>query len=274
MPSVRALELAETRRRALTDPGRTATAADPISGTHAWLLAALDLLFPAICLVCDTALGHDRRDPLCGPCWLGIERITPPWCDVCGLPFPTFDPSRSAVVAGRCQPCAAGPPPFAYARAAGLYAGPLREAIHALKFAGKRTVARPLADLVAEQARLGLAADVDALVPVPLAPARERERGFNQARLVAERLGRVLAVPVRPGWLARTRSTAPQANLSAAERHTNVRGAFAAPPAVAGRHVVVVDDVFTTGATAADCARALLDAGARRVGVLTVARVV
>jgi predicted amidophosphoribosyltransferase len=91
--------------------------------------------------------------------------------------------------------------------------------------------------------------------------------------LIAEHLGRVRGVPVRPRWLRRRRPTLAQADLSAAERRRNVAGAFAAAPAVAGRRLVVVDDVFTTGATAAECARALGAAGARRVGVLTVARV-
>jgi ComF family protein len=116
-------------------------------------------------------------------------------------------------------------------------------------------------------------ADVDALVPVPLAPARERERGFNQAALVADELARALGRPVRRRWLRRARPTRPQSDLSAAERWANVRNAFQAAPAVAGHHVLVVDDVLTTGATAAECARALRAAGARAVSVVTVARV-
>jgi ComF family protein len=119
-----------------------------------------------------------------------------------------------------------------------------------------------------------LPADVEALVPVPLSPARERERGFNQSALIAEHLARRLSVPVRPRWLVRTRSTRAQTELNAAERRANVRRAFRAAPAVAGRHVVVIDDVLTTGATVDECSRALSEAGARRVGVLTVARVV
>src|SRR5207237_6401269 len=99
------------------------------------------------------------------------------------------------------------------------------------------------------------------------------ERGFNQAALLAERLARVLGVPLRQRWLARTRATVPQTALSATERRVNVRGAFVASTSAAGADVVLVDDVLTTGATAAECARALRAAGARSVGVLTVARV-
>jgi ComF family protein len=148
----------------------------------------------------------------------------------------------------------------------------VRDAIHAFKFRGKRALARPLAALIGEQWPAA-ARDVAALVPVPLGRPRERERGFNQAALLAERLARSLGVDVRPRWLARMRDTRPQSDLGAAERRANVRGAFAARADVAGRHVVVVDDVLTTGATVAECARALRAAGAARVGVVAVARV-
>jgi ComF family protein len=163
------------------------------------------------------------------------------------------------------------PPAFDWARAGGVYAGPLREAVQRLKFARKPALARPLAALVLEQWAAVLP-PADAVVPVPLARARERARGFNQATLLAERVARALGAPLRPRWLARGRDTAPQTDLDVARRRANVRGAFVAVPAVAGLDVVVVDDVLTTGATAAECARALHAAGARRVGVLTVAR--
>ncbi|MBI1846485.1 MAG: ComF family protein, partial [Candidatus Rokubacteria bacterium] len=169
--------------------------------------------------------------------------------------------------------CVSAPPAFDYARAAADYAGPLREALHAYKFHGKRALARPLGDLVLETCGVAVPAAADALVAVPLSRARERERGFNQATLLAEHLGRAAGVPVRR-WLARTRPTRPQSELGAQERHDNVRDAFGASPAAAGRHVIVVDDILTTGATAAECARALRRAGACTIGVLTVARVV
>ena len=166
------------------------------------------------------------------------------------------------------------PPPWDYARAAARYEGPLRDSVHALKFEARRTLAQPLADLIVEQCGAGLAADVDALVPVPLSRARERERGFNQAHLIAEHLAARLGRRVEAGWLTRVRPTASQSDLGAEERRVNVRGAFVAAARVAGRHVVLVDDVLTTGATAAECVRALRAAGARVVGVLSVARVV
>ncbi|HEX6211185.1 MAG TPA: ComF family protein [Methylomirabilota bacterium] len=240
---------------------------------HPWALAALDLVFPALCPVCDASLARGRRDPLCGACWAAIPRIAPPWCERCGLPL-GLAPSPSLPPLTTCGPCRADPPGWDWARAGAEYLGVVRDAIHAFKFEGRRGLARPLAALVLEQA--GGESDPTpgaVLVPVPLARARERERGFNQAALVAERLAAGLSLPMRPGWLARVRATAPQSDLGAAERRANVRGAFAAAPAVAGRSVIVVDDVLTTGATAAECARALRSAGAARVGVLAVARV-
>jgi ComF family protein len=246
-------------------------------------LAALDLVFPALCPVCRSPLGDGRRDPLCGPCWRAIARLGSPGCAVCGAASstaPTID--VPAGVARRpdgetpdrpCPACAAAPPPYAYARSAAVYEGVLRDALHAFKFSGKRALARPLGDLVIEQCRASLPTDVDAVVPVPLSGERERERGFNQAALLAQRVARRLGVPARPRWLARVRPTRPQSDLSAAERHANVRDAFRASRDVAGCHVLVVDDVLTTGATLGECARALRRGGARRVGALTVARV-
>jgi ComF family protein len=229
-------------------------------------VAALDLVFPARCPVCEAMLGAGRRDPLCGGCWQAMPRLAPPLCVRCGLPL--VRPGELA----QCGACLAAPPAFDWARAAGLYAGPLREALQRFKFGRRPALARPLADLVIEQWAPVLSVGA-ILVPVPLARERERERGFNQAALLAERMARAVRVPVRARWLARTRATAPQTALNATERHDNVRGAFVASSSAAGADVVLVDDVLTTGATAAECARALRAAGARSVGVLTVARV-
>ena len=237
-----------------------------------WATAALDLIYPAPCPVCDRALGPGRRDPLCRECWDGITRIEDPLCVTCGLPLPSFERAASATPS-RCHACVTAPPPFDYARAAGAYAGSLRDALHALKFGGKRALARPLGALIVEQCGVLLGPHVDALVPVPLARARERQRGFNQATLVAAHLAASSGLAVKPGWLSRRRSTRPQTELTAAERRANVARAFAASPSVAGTHVLLVDDIVTTGATVAECARTFRAAGARAVGVLAVARV-
>ena len=235
-------------------------------GWRPWVTAALDLVFPPLCPLCDRMLGTGRRDPLCGACWDGLERIAPPWCRCCGAPLG---------IEGLCGACRIRRPRFAYARAALLYGDLVREAIHAFKFGGRGGLANPLGDLLAG---LGLSAlpgaAPDVLVPVPLHPRRARERGYNQALLLARRLERAWRVPVVADTLVRAVPTLPQADLDAAARRRNVRDAFAVrrPERITGRHVVLVDDVLTTGATAGECARTLYRAGAAAVGVLTVAR--
>jgi ComF family protein len=152
----------------------------------------------------------------------------------------------------------------------------VREALHAFKFRGRWTLAAPLGDLLGEVVTGRLPAGVpDLLLPVPLHPRRERERGFNQASLLARRVGRSLGCPVREDVLARVVATHSQTELDAAARRANVRNAFEVrrPAYIVGRHVILVDDVLTTGATLSECARRLRDAGATAVGALTVARV-
>src|SRR5262249_12884231 len=147
-------------------------------------VAALDLVFPALCPVCETPLGVGRRDPLCGTCWGAIARLDAAWCDHCGsAPLASGAGWPSVATGLACAACVTSPPPYDYARSAAVYEGPLREAIHALKFSRRRALAGPLGDLVAEQCGVALPGDIDALVPVPLSRERERERGFNQAKL-------------------------------------------------------------------------------------------
>jgi ComF family protein len=239
-----------------------------------WANAALDLLFPPLCPLCQERLGEGRRDPLCGGCWEHLDLITPPYCRICGRPFGAFEPSSEE--GGRCEECLRRRPRFEYARAAALYKETVREAIHAFKFHGKRAIAKPLGDLMALAGeKAGLAESTDCLVPVPLHPRREVERGFNQSSLLARRLGRKWQRPVIEGALRRARTTRPQTELEAGERRKNVRGAFALRrlELIAGRRVLLIDDVLTTGATVSECARVLLEGGARSVGVLTLARV-
>jgi ComF family protein len=261
VPAVRSVE------HLASGPGPLSAAPPGRATLAGWATATLDLLFPALCPVCEAVLGAGRRDPLCAACWAALDRLAPPWCERCGVPEAT------PAAGGACGPCLREGPAYDWARAGARYAGVAREALHAFKFRGRRRLARPLAALVLEQCGADIPGDVDALVPVPLAAARERERGFNQATLLAAALAPALGAAVRPRWLGRTRATRPQSELDGTARRDNVRGAFAASPRVAGRHAVVVDDVLTTGATASECARALRAAGAARVGVLAVARV-
>jgi ComF family protein len=156
-------------------------------------------------------------------------------------------------------------------RAIGQYDGTLRDIVHALKYDGRRSLARPLAARMRD-AGASVLLGADAAVPVPLHPSRRRERGFNQAYDLARHLGLPVAAALR-----RVRPTVPQVSLAAARRHGNVRGAFTATrsaAALSGKVVVLVDDVSTTGATLDACARALEAIGVREVRALTAARVV
>lgn len=236
----------------------------------AWLAPLLDLVFPPLCPVCERRLDHHGRDPLCTLCWEAFPRLRPPICARCGRPLPGLSPGEA------CEVCRRAPPPFAYARAVAAYRNGMREAIHRFKFGGRVALARPLGDLLADEGGLDLPVEgIDGIVPVPLHPRRQAERGFNQAELLARRLARRWRRPLLPRLLVRARPTRPQTELDEAERRRNVREAFRVldPEAVAGRHLLLVDDVLTTGSTAAEASRALLAAGARMVGVLVVARV-
>ncbi|MFQ5897663.1 MAG: ComF family protein [Candidatus Methylomirabilia bacterium] len=240
-----------------------------------WATAFLDLLFPPICPLCDCRLAEGRHDPLCGLCWASLERIAPPYCVRCGRPFYSFSPHSSGGALSECDECRRRDPPFAYARAATLYRDTVRNALHAFKFGGKTALARPLGHLLAQAGMTLLPhGTVDCLVPVPLHRSREAERGFNQSLLLARRVARQLRLPVHASALRRAVATRPQTELSSGERRANVRGAFvlSRPEAVAGRHVLLIDDMFTTGATAAECCRVLLAGGASSVGVLALAR--
>lgn len=242
--------------------------------TTRWLRGLLDALFPPYCEVCGGGLAVDRCGCLCDTCLSAMPPPEPPLCDRCGVPLGSTAQTRC------CPSCLHHPPCFSSARAAALYrpagAGlnpraPLAVAVQRLKYARRRPLADALGRLLAERYPF---APTALLVPVPLHVTRLRERGFNQAVLLARRLGRARALPVAPRLLVRTRATHPQPGLSAAARRRNLAAAFVLRPgtAIAGRHVVLVDDVLTTGATADACASVLCAAGASRVDVYTVGR--
>ena len=214
----------------------------------------LDLVFPPRCAACGEPA---EAGPFCPICAEAVDPV-PPGCARCGLPGPDV----------ACGACLVRPPAFDEARAGGLFGGPLADAVHALKYRGRPSLARPLGAWLAARVPLPPGA---AVVPVPLGRRRRRERGYDQAALLARALSRAAGAPCLRVALERVRETAPQVGRDREARARNVLGAFAAR-GVAGRDLVLVDDVVTTGATADACARALLAAGARSVTVVCLAR--
>lgn len=238
-----------------------------------WPLALLDLLYPPRCVVCR---GHSEFPGFCASCYASILTPASPLCTLCGLPFATR--------AGQdhlCGSCAGTRPHFGRARAATLYAAhapvddPLKSTIQAYKYNRDVSLAPVLAKLLIDHAPLP-AEEYDVLVPVPLHPERLRWRGFNQAHLLARRFAPSRHPTVDPFALRRIRATRPQVELSGVARRGNVAGAFRAPQPnrISGKRILLVDDVYTTGATVNECSRVLLEAGARGVDVLVLARAV
>lgn len=233
---------------------------------------ALDALaavvFAPHCAACMTVLEHPSDGPVCEDCWRAVLPLTPPVCDICGDPLPSW--RVVSIPLARCPRCRRRHSWVDRARSAGLFHGALRSIIHAFKYDARRSLALPLGSLMRMRGREVLAG-ADVAVPIPLHPSRQRQRGFNQASDLARHLG----LPVT-GALRRIRATAAQADLPAAQRHKNVRGAFAATrkaAALRGRIVVLIDDVSTTGATLEACAHVLKELGVREVRALTAARV-
>ncbi|HYG66713.1 MAG TPA: ComF family protein, partial [Anaeromyxobacteraceae bacterium] len=232
-------------------PGTAPTRSSLVRATAA---AVLDLVFPPRCAACGA--GTDA-EPFCPVCADALEPV-PPGCATCGLPGPL----------PRCGACEADPPAFDAVRAAGLFGGPLADAIHRLKYRDRPALARPLGAWLARAVPLPAGA---AVVSVPLARGRRIARGYDQAALLADRLARGAGRPRLRAALARVRETPPQVGRTRAERLRNVAGAFRAAAAVRGRDLVLVDDVVTTGATASAAADALRRAGARSVTVVALA---
>jgi len=242
-----------------------------------WGQGLADLVFPPKCLICgvfitrDQRLGPDGLADFCPACRAGLLPLPQAHCLCCGRPFDTMVPSVHV-----CARCRKKKPIYDQALAAGLYEGALRKAIHGLKYSGRTELARPLAAFMAD--RLDppfFPPQVDLILPVPLHRKRLRQRGFNQALLLARKLYHEYEALVRFDLLLRTRWTEPQVNLKGPERLANVRRAFALsdPAAVKNRSVLLMDDVYTTGATVNECGRVLKKAGADQVLVLTLARV-
>ena len=231
---------------------------------------ALDAVLPPRCLSCGDPV--DRQGGVCPACWRRLSFIAPPFCERCGLPFEV-----EALAGAECGLCLMRPPPFARARAVLVYDDASRPLVAGLKY-GDQTYAARAYGLWLARAGAELLAGATLVVPVPLHRWRLLRRRYNQAALLGAALHRAAGVAYRPDLLVRHRRTPPQVGLTGEARHKNVSGAFLIRErhraAVRDAHILLIDDVMTTGATLAECARVLLRGGAARVDVLTLARAV
>lgn len=265
----------------------------PLSETSSWRAVARVLrspmdaigcaLLPGSCPLCGSPLPRLSSVPICDACWTEFPVQSGPLCACCGDSLDAPAPASGSGKSTLCRACRLAPPPFQRAVAYGPYQGRMRDGIHALKYDGLRPAAPGLGRMLAE-AIAQLAPDAPAemlVVPVPLHRSKHAGRGFNQARMLAVQALAHLRqthpawrLEIAPGTLVRQRSTQSQAGLTPRQRRINLRGAFrvAVPAAVAGKHVLVIDDILTTGATARAAAQALVNAGAASVWVATLAR--
>ena len=230
--------------------------------------AALDLLFPPQCMACRGAIADTG---FCAACWSAITFLDGSGCVCCGLPFPVALEGDNL-----CAACLAQPPAFDSARAILAYDAASKGAILALKHADRLDLVPGFSRWLARTGRAMLA-DCDLIVPVPLHRTRLWQRRYNQSAELGRRLARDYRLPTDPLALVRSRATASQGAMpSAKARRRNVQRAFQVPDPVRvrGKRILLLDDVLTTGATAQACARALKRAGAAKVHVLALARVV
>lgn len=231
--------------------------------------AALDLLSPPVCAACQTGLEATRPgQPFCATCELAVAPRDPHGCAACD--------HEVVGAGGLCRRCRARLSPLQGVRATFDYDGPIADAIQRLKYELRDDLAKPLADRWLKELGptdlIPQGAGQPLVCPVPLHPDRLAHRGFDQAWLLARALARALALPAAARAVRRRRATRPQVGLGLAARERNVHGAFQASTQVTGRHVILVDDVLTTGASLRACAQAAREAGALSITAFTLAR--
>jgi ComF family protein len=228
-------------------------------------------LLPPQCPCCEKFLEGDQQG-FCSNCLSEIHWIEPPFCSICGIPFISKE-----VETHPCGACVTHKKYFSMARASGTYEGSLQKAIHDWKYAGKTHLTPFFAEWMAEGLnRYWEPGSLDLLIPVPLYPQRLRKRGFNQALLLVKELSRHIEIPYQKTILQKKKPTIPQVNLSGIEREKGLRGAFhvIGEEALEGKTVLLIDDVYTTGATVNECSKVLLKGGAKKVDVLTLAHAI
>jgi len=236
------------------------------------LTGIADLIFPPRCITCGELLEQHGLLPFCPSCMAGIRFIGSPLCPRCGTPFPAAEGEDHL-----CGECLITERPYAVARSVGRYEKTLLTAIHRFKYRGKTGIGDLLSKMMADFADKTWDMKVfERILPVPLHRRRLRERGFNQAVILARGLSKRFNVPLDFTSLRRDLLTPPQVGLDRKQRSANVQGAFTVTHSerIVGRRLLLVDDVYTTGSTLTECARVLIRAKAEAVAVLTMARAV
>jgi ComF family protein len=240
-----------------------------------WLV---DWLYPPRCRACNGSIQGRDREYFCSTCWPHIQLVSHPLCTLCGRPFPDSSGDDHA-----CGVCLSRTPNFGRAHSWACYPReeatehPLRQVIQKFKYGRKVALGKPLGQLMARGCEEFLAqCNAETIIPVPLHPKRLRWRGFNQSVLLARQINRIYNLPLDCFTLYRKLDTPPQTQLPEEDRRKNMRGAFALTPqtSVKGKCLLLVDDVYTSGATVNECSRVLKRGGAREVFVLTLARAV
>ena len=229
------------------------------------LETAIVFLYPAKCRVCDGFLAVAAIPYICANCWQDVQYLEPPWCDICGTPD----------VNGLCDECAIAPPRYGKLRSIAFYHTTLQQAIHLYKFEKKRVFAQHLIQLINAHIPTDFSvAEYDFVLPIPIHKKRLRERGFNQAALLANGIAKVENIPVLVDTLVRKRHTVAQSSLDRDARQQNIVGAFEVrnPDVIRGKRLLVIDDVFTTGATIREAVGELWTADPAEIDVLTLAR--
>lgn len=228
----------------------------------------LDLIYPKTCFGCKKPLPASLEGYLCPDCLNKLDKPQPPFCISCGRPIDIMDIDR-------CSDCTGSNYYFKRGYTASLYEGLVKECIHSFKYSSQTYLACTLARLMIDFAFEYIDLDkIDAVVPIPLHWIRHRDRGFNQTAILGRMLGKRIGIPFIGNGLSRTKIIKPQVELPRKGRITNIKGAFKVtrPKKFFGKHILLIDDVFTTGATLNECSRVLLDNGAKEVWVFTLAR--
>jgi competence protein ComFC len=228
------------------------------------------IFFPSFCELCSSLLELPQERVICHSCWKSIKTSHPSYCLCCGRFFEALEKPHL------CQDCLQKRPPFSHHRSGGKYKGKLKDIILLYKYRHFQVLGKDLARLVyrALEKEEEIWWNVNAIVPVPLHPKRKKERGFNQAQIIAKELARIKGIELMDQLLVKTKNVPPQTSLRVEDRVKNVSRAFDVVEGerIKKKVVLLVDDVYTTGSTIRECSSVLRNAGAKEVRALTVAQ--